>query len=330
MIPVLSEEGIYVSHLTGHDAKTCGKVSSPCRTISYGIQQLSTGLYIYLDGTNTLENPYTCEPLDPGQPGIFLNKSVSFVGIKSRAHISCVHGNAWIANGMNHKDGIRISFSGLTFLNTSVRLSDAFVAVYDTVFSRTKSVSLDAQVKHLPRFYLSLNNVVFEQNTACIKMNMFFVNKVFVNITNTVFYKNGNPSSNIPSILQLFSFLTAINIELRNCSFMKNTFKEYGMIGVASNYGATNVLLKQLRLEENRKINPRTKVCTGLFRLQSTRLSLTLENGFIYKTSATLIFVSGQLAVISIASVEVVDFYSGSPGGGVVNVFRLSELKSWL
>ena len=323
MIPVLSEEGIYVSRLTGHDAKTCGKVSSPCRTISYGIQQLSTGLYIYMDGTNTLENPYTCEALDPRQPGIFLNKSVSFVGIKSRVHISCAHGNAWIANGMNHKDGIRISFSGLTFLNTSVRLSDAFVAVYDTVFSRTKSVSLDAQVKHLPRFDLSLNNVVFEQNTACIRIvpknNKLFV----VNIANTVFYKNGNPSSNIPSILQLLSFRTAINIELRNCSFIRNTFKEYGMIVVANKFGATNVLLKQLTLEENRKINPRIKVYTGLFRLQSARLSLTLENGFIYRTSATLICVSGQLAAISIANVEVVDFYSGSPGGGVVNVFRL-------
>ena len=322
---VLSEEGIYVSRFNGHDTKTCGKVSSPCRTISYGIQQLSTGLYIYLDGTDTLKTPYDCPSSDPRYPGIALTRSASFVSIKSRAHISCLRGIPWLAYGTKRKHGIRISFTGLTFLNTSVQLSDAFMTVDDTVFAEAKLVSLDIRVEKLPRFDLSLNNVVFEKNIACVRIYTK-TRKVFVNITNTIFYQNGNPSSNIPSILWLASSNTSINIQVRNCSFEKNTFKEYGMFSVINVLGATNVLLKQLRLEENRQIYPSVKNYNGLFRFKSKQLFLRLEYGFIYKTSGTFLYVkNGLSAEINISNVEVDEFYSGSAGGGVVNVMKLDS-----
>ena len=321
---VLSEEGIYVSRFTGHDTKACGKVSSPCRTISYGIQQLSTGLYIYLDGTGTLKDPYACEALDPGHPGIFLTKSASFVSIKSRAHISCLHGNPWLLNGTQCKHGVRISFTGLTFLNTPVQLSDASVAVDDTIFAETKRVSLDIQVGNLPRFDLRLNNVVFEKNAACIRIKPN-QNKNFVNITNTIFYQNGDPSSNIPSILWLGSSNTSISIQLKNCSFVKNIFREHGMFTVINVLGATNVLLKQLMLEKNRQIYTSIENYNGLFRFKSKQLFLILEHGHIYKTSGTLLYVdSVQLAVMNISNIEMDEFYSRSPGGAV-NVARLDS-----
>ena len=319
----MSEEGIYVSRFNGYDTKTCGKVSSPCRTISYGIQQLSTGLYIYLDGTDTLKTPYDCQGSDPRYPGIAVTKSVSFVSIKSRAHISCLRGIPWLAYGTKRKHGIRISFTGLTFLNTSVQLSDAFMTVDDTVFAETKLISLDIKMVHQHRFDLSLTNVVFKKNTACIRINPKN-SKVFVNITNTVFDENGDVSSSIPSILGLASFYTSINIQVRNCSFEKNTFKEYGMFTVINVLGATNVLLKQLRLEENMQIYPSVKHYNGLFSFKSKQLFLRLEYGFIYKTSGTFLYVkNGQLGEINISNVEMDEFYSGSPGGGVVNVIKL-------
>ena len=121
-----------------------------------------------MDGTDTSENPYPCQV--SGYPGIFLTKNASFVSKKSRAHISCLHGNLWLADGTKRKHGIRISFSGLAFLNIPVLLSDASVAVDHTVFAKTKPVSLDIQVGYLSRFDLSLNNVVFENNAACIRL----------------------------------------------------------------------------------------------------------------------------------------------------------------
>ena len=322
---VLSEEGIYVSRFNGNDTKTCGKVSLPCRTISYGIQQLSTGIYIYLDGTGTLKRPYACQASDPGHPGISLTKSISFVSIKSRAYISCLYGNPWLADGTEFKDGIQITFNGLAFLKTSIRLFDAFVSAIDTVFADSTLVSLDIQVINQPRLDLSLSNVVFVKNTACIRIKSN-LSKVFINITNTIFDENGDPSLKIPSILGLDSANSSINIQLKNCSFEKNTVKEYGMISVRNVLGATNVLLKQLRLKENRQINPSIKNYNGLFRFQSAQLVLKLEYGYIYKTSGTFLYVmSGQSAKINISNTEVDEFYSGSPGGGVVNVIRLDS-----
>ena len=318
----MSEKGIYVSRLTGHDTKTCGKVGSPCRTISYGIQQLSTGLYVYLDGTNTLNNPYTCKVLDPGHPGIYLSKSVSFVSIKSRAHISCLHGNYWLVNGTKHKHGIQIGFSGLAFLNTRVQLFDALVAVNDTIFAKTKHLSLYIRTRKLRRLSLSFNNVVFEKNTASIRIEPKTSN-VSLNITNTVFRQNGNPSANVPSILWINSSYISIDIHIRNCSFIRNTFMEYGMLSAENKFGVTIVLLRQIRLEENRQLNPSTKRYNGLFRFKSEKLFLRLEQGIIYKTSATLLYVAGlQLAEINISNVDIDEFYSGSPGGGVMNLIR--------
>ena len=318
---VLSEQGVYVSRHTGNDTKTCGKINSPCRTISFGIKQLSTGSYIYLDGSVTSQNPYTCDAPDPRHPGIHLTKSVSFVSIRSRAYISCFHGNPWLVDGTNLKGGVRVSFSGLTFLNTPLRFVDAFVAVSDSVFAETKLVSLDIEVFNLSRFDLLLENVVFQQNTACITINPKG-SKVFVNLTDTVFYQNGHFSSNTPSILWLNSKENLVNIQLRNCSFKKNNFKKYGMIVIVNTWGTTNLLLYQLRMDENNHTNPSIKIFDGLLRLLSARVFMKLEYGLIYKTFSTFLTVTGYSAQINISNIEVDGFYSVTPGGGVVNLYQ--------
>ena len=317
----MSVKGIYVSRLTGNDTKTCGKLTCPCRSISYGIEQLSTGLYIYLDGTATFKSPYICKTLDPGHPGTHLTKNVSFVSIKSRAYISCLHGNPWLVNGTKHKDGVRIRFSGLVFLNTSLRLFNAFVKVNDTVFAEATHVSLNIEVVNLPRIELSLHNVVFQQNSACIRL-IPQGSKVFVNMTNTVFYKNGDPSSNIPSTLWLYSTATLINIQLKNCSFEKNVFKEYGMFTVGNMFGTTNVSLNQLKLVENSLTKASPKPYSCLFRLDSARLLLRLDYGeFMDKKFANFEFltVTGRSAEINISNIEV-DAFRSAIYGGVINL----------
>ena len=317
----MSEKGIYVSRHTGNDTKTCGKVDSPCRTIFFGIKQLSTGSYIYLDGSVTSQNPYTCDALDTKHPGIHLTKSVSFVSIRSRAYISCLHGNPWLVDGTNLKGGVRVSFSGLTFLNTPLRFMDAFVAVSDSVFAKTKLVSLDIEVFNLSRFDLLLENVVFQQNTACITINAKG-SKVFVNLTDTVFYQNGHFSSNTPSILWLNSKENLVNIQLRNCSFKQNNFRRYGLIVIVNTLGTTNLLLYQLRMDENNHTNPSIKEYDGLLRLLAARVFMKLEYGLIYKTFSTFLTVTGHSAQINISNIEVDEFYSVTPGGGVVNLYQ--------
>jgi hypothetical protein len=225
-------------------------------------------------------------------------------------------------DGTKFKDGIRISFSGLTFLNTSLRIFDAFVAANDTVFAETKLVSLHIELLNLPRLDLSLKNVVFQQNAACVTIKPSKGSKIFVSITNTLFYQNGNFSLDTPSILWLNSTENLINIQLRNCSFKKNTFKKYGMIVVVNKLGTTNFLLNQFRLEENPSTNPSIKEFDSLFRLVSAWVFIRLEYGFVYKTSSTFLTVTGYSAQINISNIQVDGFYSVTSGGGVVNLFQ--------
>ena len=210
------------------------------------LKQLSSGLYIHLDGTATSKNPYTCEALEQGHPGIYLTRSVSFVSIRSRAYISCLHGNPWFVNGTKDKDSIRIGFSGLAFLNTSLRVFDAIVAVNDTIFTETERASVDILVVNLPRFELSLDHVVFKQNTACMAINAKS-SDLYIAITNTVFYQNGNPSSNTPSILWISSVNNLMNILLSHCKLEKNILTKTGMFVIENRFGTTHVLLNHLR-----------------------------------------------------------------------------------
>ena len=307
---MLSEQGIYVSRFTGNDNKRCGNVSFPCRSISYGVQQMSVWPYIYLNGTGTLQNPYTCEA------GIRLSKSVSFFSLKSRAYISCLHGKPWLMNGTKVKDGVRVGVFGLAFVNTPLVLVDASFAANDTIFAETKSASLNILVENLSRFDLSLKNVVFQQNTACMKIYTKKGINVFVTITNTVFYQNGNPSSNTPSVLQFNSDGNFISIEIKNCSFADQNTPRYGMIAVMNVLGTTNVLLSEWKLKGNNHIKPRSN---GIFVLFSAQVFIKLEHGFFYKTSATILKVAGQSAQIYISNIEVDEFYSGT-SGGVLNL----------
>ena len=320
-VVVSGENRIYVSRYGGNDTKTCEKVSSPCRTISYGIEQLSSGLYIYLDGTGTSKNPYACEALETGHPGIYLNKSVSFVSIRSRAHISCVHGNLWFVNGTKHKDGVRIGFSGLAFLNTSLRLIDALVTVNDTAFAETECASLDIQVVNLPRFDLSLKNAAFQQNTACMLINAKS-SKIFINIANTVFYQNGNPSWNTSSILWIPSIDNYVNIVLSKCKFEKNILTKHGMLVIENKFGTTHVLLQDFRFERDSNINSIIKQYSGLLRLLSARMFLRMEHGVIYKTFATFLYVTGQWAQIEISNTDVEELYSATSTGGFLTSIR--------
>ena len=322
----MSEQGIYVSQVNGFDIKACGKVTAPCRTISYGIQKLSTGLYIYLDGTGTFKNPYTCQILYPAVlPFVYFNQNISFVSIKSRAYISCRSSYSWIADGSKFKGGIRISFSGLTFRNTIVHLYDVAFSAHDTVFEKTRGLSLDIQLHNVPHSEISLNNVSFRQNARCIKIKIAHRDsKVIINITNTVFFQNGNRFSMSPSIFYLYSLTNAFvgNIQLRNCSIKENTFREYGMLTVDNRNGNTNVLLKNLTLEKNKQIKLIPKFFSGLFNLISGQTLLTLEYGFFYNTSATFLRVTlGQSAEINISNIDMDGFNTTSYGrGGLVNL----------
>ncbi len=325
----LAEETIYVSRSSGNDSTTCGTVSSPCRTISYAIHQVSEYSYIYLDGTGTTKDPYTCErPLNPEEySGINLTKSVSFVGIKSRAYISCLHVNQWLVDGTKHNDGLRVSFCGLAFQNTSLRFLDAVVSINDSLFTDSKHVTMNFTVFNLALFELNLNNVVFQRNTLCISVKSNNRINILVRLTNSIFSRNGDydDSISIPSILWLSSEKSNINIQLRNCSFKKNKFNKNGMIFVENRQGSTSLSVDQFKMEENGHSSMISRIPNGILFLRSAEVVMSLASGFVYKTYGTFVTVIGQSSRINVSSTDVDELFNPDVGGGVVNIDESAE-----
>ena len=321
---------IYVSRFSGNDTRTCGTPSPPCRTISYAIHQASEGSYIYLNGTGTSKDPYSCQPLKPEYSlGIYLTKSISFVGFKSRAHVSCHHGKEWLVDGrVNHNHGLQVGFKGIAFHNASLRFFDVIVNVSDCWFANSERVAMNFTVSNLSMFDLNLNAVAFKENHACISLKSKNITKIRIRMTNSTFIQNGpgeSPTSSLSSILWLNSRESKINIHLRNCTFKKNRWAKSGIIFVENSEGSTHLTFAHFKMEKNGRISAISGNRNGLFHIHSAQVIMILEFGFVYKTYGTLLFVESRSSNISVSNTEVDNFYCPDFGnkilGGVVHLY---------
>jgi len=83
-----------VSQTRGNDAPTCGVVlSSPCKTISMGVWCSAQHARVLIDGTGSETTPYICKSPNLPFPGIYSNKRVMLIGVKSMVHIKCQEGS---------------------------------------------------------------------------------------------------------------------------------------------------------------------------------------------------------------------------------------------
>ena len=194
---------MYLSR-TGKDNGSCDQ-KNPCNTIGWAVTLATHDDLIYLDGTNTGKNPYTC---DSGtlHPGIYINKSLSLIGFGNPLpRIRCSGGSFLAFNGS--VDAIReiranilgIIFSGssLTFLESSAyiqnckfndrqegvkftihKMIDSSLHIKDTIFSENMAgISVDlAHTNQDLSFDLTLENVTLIHNQfsskGLISLNM--------------------------------------------------------------------------------------------------------------------------------------------------------------
>ena len=329
-----------MSRVSGQDRDGCGLHSKRCRSISFALQRAREGSTVYLDGTGTALFPYTCKSFDGKHARILLGKSVSFVGIKSRAYISCNHGNNWLVNGAVNRNKLRVLFKNLAFQNTPVQLLDASLYVQDSVFNSTETTAVSISVVNQTRFHLSLENVVFEQNKACLLLTSE-TNKrkqIIVNINNSTIKSNGLTSLNM-SIGQdsIFSFTggnDVINITINNSSFVgnflqtKSTNKSSDLIRVQNELGECNVSVKHSHFRNN-GLYASTSSTSNLFALKSSILSATVSSSYVMNsTSARFLYFAGNSSHVRVRNttfqnftIPVKDFYNGG-------VFSINALKT--
>ena len=194
---------MYLSR-TGNDNGSCDQ-KNPCKTIGRAVTLATHDDLIYLDGTNTSKNPYTCDSRTL-HPGIYINKSLSLIGFGNPLpRIRCSGGSFLAFNGSvdalheirANISGIIFSGSSLTFLESSAyiqnckfndiqegvkftihKMIDSSLHIKDTIFSENMAgISVDlAQTNQDISFDLTLENVTLIHNQfsskGLISLNM--------------------------------------------------------------------------------------------------------------------------------------------------------------
>lgn len=316
---------IYVSKVSGNDSTNCGSQYLPCRTISHAMYKASTGSVIYLDGTNTTLDPFKCQPLTSRHRGIYVDKNISFVGIRSRAHIVCDADQNWIVNGTNGSSPLNINLTGLVFVNSRLHFIETSVAVKQCLFSKTEEVVMNFTMLHRNTFGLLLDDVTFDSNEACVSVTSYAANseqnQIHIDIRNSVFKSSGLRSFPKPFSLQsTFLWLDCaktnfVDIRIKNTSFHENLVREDGMMYLKNELGQTNILLEDTEFVENGQHD--TRAANSLFVLWCQNVIVDIRASRIFKSLARFLSISAGLTQISVSSAVIDDFINSRIHGGV-------------
>ena len=167
---------MYISRASGNDSWSCDE-SMPCKTIWRVVTLASRGDSIYLDGTNTENDPYTCQSGTGILPGIHINNSVSLIGIGPRPHICCLEGTGLMFDGSDNAQPMEVTLrkllvreSFVCFLDSSAKIS---ACEFEGSDKGLKFITRDRLVSSI-----QIINSTFVRNSDCVS--------VVVNRTNTI------------------------------------------------------------------------------------------------------------------------------------------------
>ena len=311
---------IHVSRVKGNDSTSCGSQDSPCYSISQAVSRAQFGSSIFLDSTGTKTSPYDCKPLTSRHKGIYVIKALSFYGLPSLAHVMCRKGQDWVVNGSLSRNPMEVYFNEIAFQNCSLNFVETSVTAKRCLFTNTEKLVMNFTNSHQNLTSLSLTNVHFESNEACISITSNSVKEtpvVNIYINNSVFTNNGqkwpillSPTWSILHTHALVGHL--VDIQIRNSSFQGSniTMSSSGMINVINPVGHTMFHIQDVNFIEN-------AFDTGdsLIELTSSIVSLAISQSRIKKNEARLASIHSTLAEINISHTIVDDFNFQEDGG---------------
>ena len=153
----------FVSRRDGNFANNCGlKASLPCKTIQQVIAHASDGDVINIDGTRTSRDPNPCEnwtELNLAAPAIR--------SYNTRAFLSCkTEGLRVLCNSRKRAFG-GVSVDQITFVNTSLHLSDCSLKLNDCSFINSSVAALTSRyATESVRKNVQLDGCTFQNNSA--------------------------------------------------------------------------------------------------------------------------------------------------------------------
>ena len=193
--------------------------------------------YIYLDGTNTENDPYTCQSETTIHPGIYINKSLSLVGFGPKPpHIRCSEGLKF--DGSDDAQYKSITLSGLFLDESLVYFQDSSVTIDRCKFEGSEDgVQFLVTMTTVPN--IQVTNSVFVNNSECISvvvnktLNLSEAVQVVLTVKHSSFY--GNVIIDEGSCVSFHGssdnkLSVSLNITLENVTFYHNKFSTKGLV----------------------------------------------------------------------------------------------------
>jgi len=249
---------LYISRAAGNDSWSCDE-STPCKTIWRAVTLTSRGDSIYLDGTNTENDPYTCQSGTAVLPGIYINNSVSLIGIGPRPQIRCSEGTGLTFDGSDSAQPVDVTLTKLLVRESLVSFRESSAKISACEFEDShkglKFVTRDRLVSSI-----QITDSSFVRNSECVSVVVNRTNTISQTIQVAVEIKHSSFEGNImPYNGNCVSFTgypyknQSVNsaVTLENVTFSRNKFVTKGLVFVELKDGNQTIHLQGVTFNNN-------------------------------------------------------------------------------
>ena len=280
---------MYLSR-TGEDNGSCDQ-KNPCNTIGWAVTLATHDDLIYLDGTNTSKNPYTCDS-GTSQPGIYINKSLSLIGFGNPLpRIRCSSGSFLVFNGsVDALHEIRANISGIIFGGSFLTFMESSAYIQNCKFN-DRQEGVKFTIHKMIDSSLHIKDTIFSENMAGISVDLAHTN-------------------------QDISF----DLTLENVTLIHNQFSSKGLISLNMKNGNHIIHFKDVTFIDNCASGYQYEPTECI--VQSTRAAVTIfiDSSHFQGQQTRLFAISGSNISLFIHNSSFVGYKAGPAygNGGVV------------
>ena len=281
---------MYLSR-TGEDNGSCDQ-KNPCNTIRWAVTLATYDDLIYLDGTNTSKNPYTCDS-GTSHPGIYINKSLSLIGFGDPLpRIRCSGGSFLAFNGsVDALHEIRANISGIIFGGSFLTFLESSAYIQNCKFN-DRQEGVKFTIHKMIDSSLHIKDTIFSENMAGISVDLAHTN-------------------------QDISF----DLTLENVTLIHNQFSSKGLISLNMKNGNHIIHFKDVTFIDNSASGYQNEPPTECI-VQSTRAAVTIfiDSSHFQGQQTRLFAISGSNISLFIHNSSFVGYEVGPAygNGGVV------------
>ena len=163
-----------MSRHIGKDSTNCGNETAPCKTLARGIENADWNDRIFLDGTFSEWDPYTCERNDDNNSfrtnGNYntVNVSLEIVAFRSSAHVNCDDLLQFVAS-QSRNQKMAVAFTGIVFYSTSMTFIDSSAFFVNCSFSHSvHPIKVSLSLRQTAT--LAVKHSAFFNNTGCVRL----------------------------------------------------------------------------------------------------------------------------------------------------------------